>query len=187
MVLNYIEREWPVGLASLCDAPAVERDLDDFPDGHPTRAFAGYWARLSAAAPGDAAPKRSAIDPCDIPGLLKWLMIFDREDILNGTVRYRLRLQGAAAAQLTKGDQTGRYLDQFTPENCYQSRFHILESTVRIKSPHSAEIIVQPETADSDFAVSINAAFFPFAREDGEAGHVIVVAAPHDECMRRAL
>ena len=187
MVLNYAELDWPSGLVSLCDAPAVEREMDDFPDGHPTKAFADYWTRLSADTVGDAPPKRSAIDPCDIPGLLKWLMIFNREDMSDGPARYRLRLQGTSAARLTKGDHTGRYLDEFTPPSCYTGRFDLFESVVSIKAPLSAEITVHTQSGDSEFAISINAAFFPFARDDGELGHVVVVVAPKDERLRRAL
>jgi hypothetical protein len=73
---------------------------------HRVREFATYWKSKT----GDAvAPKRSAIDPLEIPHLLPLLVIVQLEQ---APFRVRYRLVGTQVVESHGADFTNRYLDE---------------------------------------------------------------------------
>lgn len=70
------------------------------------RAFSGYWNGKSGSG---VAPKRSAIDPLEIPHLLPYLVIAALEQ---APFRVRYRLVGTRVVESHGADFTNRYLDE---------------------------------------------------------------------------
>jgi hypothetical protein len=62
---------------------------------------------------GAALPARADIDPVEIPRLLPYVSLVERED---GTGRYRYRLFGSALVEGLGRDPTGQYLDDVYPD-----------------------------------------------------------------------
>lgn len=69
------------------------------------RGFAGYWKSKS----GGAVPRRSAIDPLEIPHLLPFLVIVQLE---RTPFRVRYRLVGTRVVESHGADFTNCYLDE---------------------------------------------------------------------------
>lgn len=109
--------DWREEYESICNAPLVRVNETQVEDGHPALRFSEYWHSLSAG----TTPARRDFHPRSVPALLKWLMMFRRE-MQNAEDRYKLYLQGEAAAALTDGLLQGRYLDEFTLSVCFESR-----------------------------------------------------------------
>ena len=70
------------------------------------REFSSYWKGKSG---GGVAPRRSAIDPLEIPHLLPYLVIVALE---RAPFRVRYRLVGTRVVELHGADFTNRYLDE---------------------------------------------------------------------------
>lgn len=71
------------------------------------RAFRRYW--LSLCADGEDLPRRSAVDPCDIPELLPYLVIADFRPT---PLLVRYRLVGTKVVEVSRLDFTGMVLEQ---------------------------------------------------------------------------
>lgn len=63
-----------------------------------------YWDSKRAGRP---MPSRPDLDPVEIPGLLRHLILLD---VTHDPVRFRVRLYGTAVTDLRGHDLTGRYL-----------------------------------------------------------------------------
>lgn len=72
---------------------------------HPLlRQLYAYWDGKRAGRP---MPARRDLDPVEIPGLLRHLILLD---VTHAPSRFRVRLYGTAVAELRGRDLTGRYL-----------------------------------------------------------------------------
>ena len=67
-----------------------------------------YWRRKCA---GRIMPRRSDIDPVDIPRLLPYILISERI-VADGVERWRYRLSGTAVVAAFGQDPTGHFLDE---------------------------------------------------------------------------
>lgn len=171
--------DWREEYKSICNAPLVGIKPDTLDDDHPAIKFAEYWHSLA----GSGVPQRQTFRPQEIPSLLRWLMMFRREEH-QGQDRYLLYLQGDSAAELTDGLQQGRYLDEFTEEECFDTRREVLRGVLRTGQPDFANIIVG--TKKAEFIADINVGAFPFENADGPS-EVVMVPAPASLELRRYL
>jgi hypothetical protein len=77
--------------------------------------FLGYWQSKRT---GRAMPKRSDLDPTEVPPrLLPYLYL---TDVVDAGARFRYRLMGTAAVSSVRADLTGRYLDELTEAGRYR-------------------------------------------------------------------
>jgi hypothetical protein len=82
--------------------PAFADSLDD----PLLRSAYGYWR---AKCGGRSMPRRSDIDPAEIPALLPYIMI---TEMLEAGTRYRYRLAGSAVTEAFGRSLTGQYVDE---------------------------------------------------------------------------
>ena len=98
---------------------------------HPLlRELHAFWDGKRA---GRAMPARRDLDPVEIPGLLKHLILLD---VTHDPLRFRVRLYGTAVADLRGRDLTGRYLyeDGVTQIGQHIRPFNV--ATVEERRPH---------------------------------------------------
>lgn len=171
--------DWREEYKSICNAPLVGIKPDELDEDHPAIKFMDYWNALA----GGRVPKRQDFRPQEIPSLLRWLMMF-RQEKHQGQDRYLLYLQGDSAAELTDGLQQGRYLDEFTEEECFETRREVLRGVLKTGKPDYANIIVGAKKAE--FITDINVGAFPFENVGGQP-EVVMVPAPASLELRRYL
>jgi hypothetical protein len=77
------------------------------------RALYDYWqARCRDGRP----PRRSDIDPVDLPNLLRWLWLVDvARDAPGWPMRFRCRLMGTEHVRTMGHDPTGKWMDEAFP------------------------------------------------------------------------
>lgn len=77
------------------------------------RALYDYWlARCRDGCP----PRRSDIDPIDLPHLLRWLWLVDvARDAPDWPLRFRARLMGTEHVTTMGHDPTGKWMDEAFP------------------------------------------------------------------------
>ncbi|WP_281017867.1 MULTISPECIES: PAS domain-containing protein [unclassified Minwuia] len=68
-----------------------------------------YWSGLEA---GGRLPSRSAVNPLDLPRLLKNIGLIDEMQEVGGNYRYRYRLVGTQMNHITGMDLTNRWLTE---------------------------------------------------------------------------
>jgi hypothetical protein len=77
--------------------------------------FLAYW---QSKRDGRAMPRRTDIDPAEMPPrLLPFLYL---TDVIDAGARFRYRLMGTGAASAVRADLTGRYLDELTEAGRYR-------------------------------------------------------------------
>lgn len=91
------------------DAAALDTHLWDVR----VRALYDYWlARCRDGCP----PRRSDIDPVDLPNLLRWLWLVDvARDAPGWPMRFRCRLMGTEHVRTMGHDPTGKWMDEAFP------------------------------------------------------------------------
>ncbi len=89
-----------------------------------------YWVGVYANV--GRPPRRSDIDPIDIPRLLANLWLIDWEA---SSGRFRYRLVGTAVTKARNTDATGRYLDEDFPDLAHSALGQSLERVVREAAP----------------------------------------------------
>ena len=171
--------DWRENYLSICNAPLVTIEHTDLDARHPAVEFRRYWQSLNKG----ETPNRSSFNPQDIPTLLRWLMMFRRE-MKDGHDRYFLYIQGNSAAELTDGLLQGQYLDEFTEQECFDTRREVLRGVLQTGQPAYANIEVGVKKAD--FIANIGVGAFPFYQEDQEP-EVVMVPAPIALELRRYL
>jgi hypothetical protein len=94
----------------------------DAPAHKMTKALLSYWASKRA---GNVMPRRSAIDPLDIPELLPHigLVDVDRSDGL----RFKIRLYGTGAVDVAGEERTGKFIEDFGEDLPEASRQIVVE------------------------------------------------------------
>ncbi|MFC4349936.1 PAS domain-containing protein [Fodinicurvata halophila] len=86
-----------------------------------------YWCSKR----GSGVPRKTDIDPVEIPALLPFIQIHARQE--NG--RYLCRLSGTAMVEALDMETTGRCLDEFLPERHLKSRTKILDRSLHSGMP----------------------------------------------------
>ncbi len=170
---------WQERYRTICNAPLVPIDPLTLDDDHPALMFLDYWKSLN----GGDTPLRSSFRPQDIPTLLRWLMMFRREEN-DGIDLYFLYLQGESAAALTDGSHQGRYLHEFTEEFCFDTRREVMRGVLETGQPDFASIEIG--TKKSDYVTTVSVGAFPFFVEDGEP-EIVMVPAPTSMKLRAFL
>jgi hypothetical protein len=165
---------WEENFSSFCDAPLKGIDLSEFDDKHPARLFDAYWQSLS----GGTVPDRSRFSPTDTKYALRWLMLFKKDTTGIGT-RFQLSLIGSSAVEMAIHASQGQYLEEFTSNDCYNTRKTLMETVLNEEKPGFARIEVTPH---SEFRTTVTAGMFPFKGKSGE--QVFVVPAPENKAIR---
>jgi hypothetical protein len=93
----------------------------------PERALLGYWLGKRA----DGVPPRAAIDPAEIPKLLRDLQLHER--MADG--RYLCRLSGSAVVAALGLDSTGRYADEIVAPRSWPSRKAMFDRALQDRRP----------------------------------------------------
>jgi len=127
-----------------------------------------YWRRKVA---GSAIPRRSDIDPTEIPRLLPDVMLVD----VLPQGRYRYRLIGTENALAQGLNATGRYLDEVLPGPEYKAHVIALydECVGRRRSLYSECLFMSPQRRAPERHTKV--LFMPLA-EDGETVNMVFVA-----------
>lgn len=100
--------------------PAVNATImDDAPDSVDTGALDALLAYWRAKCAGRRMPKRSDINPAEIPRLLSVLTMIDRVG-----ERFRFRLVGTAIVEAIGADPTGQFIDELLPPARLASATH---------------------------------------------------------------
>lgn len=171
--------DWRTEYQSICNAPLVAIDPSTLDNDHPAIQFHQYWTSLADG----KLPNRADFRPQSIPPLLRWLMMF-RQVMQDGDDKYFLYLQGDSAAELTDGLHQGKYLDDFTEKECFETRRAVLHDVIERGEPDYANIVVGAKKAD--FIADISVGAFPFQNDDG-VSEVVMVPAPASLQLRRYL
>ncbi|MGM0561304.1 MAG: PAS domain-containing protein [Pseudomonadota bacterium] len=82
-----------------------------------------YWCDKR----GESVPRKSEIDPLDIPALLPFIQIHARQ----ADGRYLCRLSGTAIVEALAMETTGQYLDEILPPHHLKSRTAILDRCLK--------------------------------------------------------
>ncbi len=175
--------DWRKTYASLCDAPVEALSKTDFDNDHPAIEFAQAWDAMPRVE-GHDLPCRSNITPREFSKVMKWMFLFSQEDYARGA-RYKVALAGTAVVELTHGDYTGQYLDQFTSDACYHSRFDFMEDALRTKQPYFGQAKVS-RCHESEYRIPVTLGAFPLVRQDGTP-QVLVIPCPANKDLRRLL
>lgn len=69
-----------------------------------------YWHARRGA--DGRPPSRSAIDPTDVPDLLRWIWLVD---VVHDPIRFRFRLMGTVHVEQMRRDVTGHWIDEVFP------------------------------------------------------------------------
>lgn len=153
------ERGW----AALCDASLAFGDPRFDP-------LVAIWHE--AAAQGRL-PRRSELGPRSLKLLLKNIAIYER--IVNGNVRYRVRLMGTAFADVM-GDLSGKFIDEAVPP-AHLPRWHAaLDAAIAARAP--LRFMSRNDTTAKSWLV---AEYFeaPLVAEDGSVS--LILAAGYFE------
>lgn len=170
---------WHQHFDSLCNAPLDFIELQEFDDAHPALVFYAYWKRL---ADGEM-PQKASFSPTEVKSVLKWFMLFKRE--WNGEEdQYFLYLQGNSAAEITNGNLQGKYLHEFTAEDCYGTRRDLMRQVISEGKPGFARACISER--GSEYTTDVTVGMFPF-REGENDFQVFVVPAPESKQIRRYL
>lgn len=157
----------------------LEVDISTISSRHPVRAFDTYWSHHAREA---GVPSRSQINPSEIAGLLRWLLVLEvvprRADI-----EYRYRLAGTGCTELFGIDYTGKVLgENLTPEGAEirrQEFGRVLENLRPIFSTSNLPIKTK------EF-ITVHRGVFPVSASSGGADQIFVVLAPTvTECAFR--
>ncbi|MDP2151072.1 MAG: PAS domain-containing protein [Parvibaculum sp.] len=158
----------------------LEVDISAISSRHPVRAFDTYWSHHALSA---GVPSRNQINPGEIAGLLRWLLVLEvvprRADI-----EYRYRLAGTGCTELFGIDYTGKVLgENLTPEGEEIRRLEfgrVLENLRPIFSTSSLPIKTR------EF-ITVHRGVFPVSASGDGADQIFVVVAPTvTECAFRA-
>lgn len=145
------------GWAALCDASLAFGDPRFDP-------LVGIWRE--AAAHGRL-PRRSELGPRGLKLLLKNIAIYER--LMNGNVRWRVRLMGTAFADVM-GDLSGKFLDEAVPP-MHLPRWHAaLDAAIAAGAP--LRFMSRSDTTAKSYLV---AEYFeaPLVAEDGSVSLVL--------------
>lgn len=176
MIRNLLE-SWKSCHGSLCDSPITLCEISDILPDHPIHAFDAHWRALA----GKGMPERAEFDPARVRALLKWLMVLEE----GGTPEeqtFTVRLHGTAAAAITHGDLTGSELAEFTAGECYTSRLAGFRRAIAQESPLFGRTVIKGINRPG---VAVSIGMFPFRAADGQRHHIVVLAAPDSENLRR--
>ncbi|MBC8240961.1 MAG: PAS domain-containing protein [Alphaproteobacteria bacterium] len=134
------------------------------------RRWVNYWLALQGE---DLVPLRSRLDPAGLPALLPYVSIFDRSE--PGVAR--LRLVGTDTVARTGFDATGTdYLDAVEPKR----RASALQGyLVPANHPCGMRVVVVFSYATGHRTL-IEAAGFPFERDDGAGRQMVFVSVELD-------
>jgi len=88
--------------------PAGEWQILNKPTHEKTETLFNYWQSKLG---NTLMPRRSAIDPIQIPQLMPMTAILEVEHAER--VRFKVRLYGTAAVEVAGEERTGRYIDEF--------------------------------------------------------------------------
>ncbi len=131
---------------------------------HPAKVFHEYWLSLA----GGELPDRSSFQPMSIPSVLRWFMIF-RQEMDEENDLYHLFLQG-------------KYLHEFTADQCFYTRRELMRAVLKSQEPGFARITVE---GVSEFSTMVTVGMFPMS--EGDKSLVFVVPAPETKHMRALL
>ncbi|MBO6503905.1 MAG: PAS domain-containing protein [Kordiimonadaceae bacterium] len=171
--------DWKEEYHSICNAPVELIDVSSLDSDHPAIQFNKYWRSLAVS----QTPDRKAFKPQDVAALLRWVMMFRQVKETAGKA-YFLYLQGDSASELTGGLLQGQFLQDFTSDECFASRFAIFEKVLSEGVPSFATISVGAKK--SEFVVDISLGAFPFVCDGGEP-EVVMVPSPNSLELRRYL
>lgn len=108
------------------------------------RAFFKYWQGLQR---GGSLPRRSDIDPLDIPTLLGHVNLI--EVLRDGDrIRYRYALWGTKVATLYGADFTGRFLEDIIIPTRIETVREAFDVTVQTGAPHYWKVPVPVENRE---------------------------------------
>ena len=127
-----------------------------------------YWRRKSA---GKAMPRRTDLDPIEIPKLLPDVMLVD----VVATGRYRYRLIGTGNARAHGVNATGRYLDEVLPGAEYKDHVIALydECVGAGRALYSECVFLAPLGAAPERHTKV--LFLPLAEDGANVNMVFVV------------
>lgn len=176
MMVADVLASWREQAVSICNAPLSEADLADVSSTHPVRQMHDKWSGFKEAYP-ESCPPRDLVTPGTLGSILRWLIVFERREEGPST-RYFVRLAGTSALCLTQENVEKRYLDEFTNEDCYASRFEAMETAFDKKSPVFALVDCQGDP-DCEYREDVLAGFFPFCTGD-RPSQVIACMGPQN-------
>jgi hypothetical protein len=140
-------------------------EIDDDPR---FRTFFKYWMDIHQ---GSALPRRSDIDPLDIPSLLGHLNLIDvlRDD---GGIRYRYALWGTKVATLYGADYTGRFLEDIMIPTQFEAVREAFNVTVETGLPHYWKVPIPIENREF---VSSRRLLLPLSQDGQRVTHMIAL------------
>ena len=133
-------------------------------------AIYNYWR---SKAQGERLPGRPDIDPIDLGGSLRYVVLVDVEAAPR---RYRYRLVGTHSTEMLDRDFTGRYLDEVYAPNDLQNVSDAFERVIRERAPiryHGAASFAQKHY------LQFEAAVMPLAG-DGETVDMLLLGVCYD-------
>lgn len=158
---NYNAKAQAQGWPSFCDASLAFQRLE-------LRTMLATWHCHAA---GDRVPCRKEFTPRVLKSLLRNVVIYER--VVNGSIRYRVRLMGTAFAEIM-GELSGRYLDEVIPQAFLPRWYAALDAALEAGAP--LRFISQADSVEKDYLVG---EYFeaPILADDGSLS--MVLAAGH--------
>jgi hypothetical protein len=133
-----------------------------------------YWETLRA---GRALPRRADFDPFKLPRLLPSLIVNEVERGPDGSLRFRIRLEGENVVQARGRSARGRYIDEPGIVVLGQGVIEAYKRMVADRKPWYSEGTFRPDALRSG---SLHRLALPFAGDDPERVDFIVVGFIHD-------
>lgn len=175
---------WRERYATVCQSPLEPVSISAFAGRHPVKEFERLWLPLPRHE--HALPARRDLSNDVLAGLDRWQLVFTVESVdAQHFAGFQVCEQGAAAVELTHGDLTGRFLDEYASDECLESRLSLMTDALMSRDPRFATLNVEAKVGwatDQQIAVG----YFPFAFN--RTGYQIVaVITPQDATIRSLL
>lgn len=153
---KYNARARSEGWPSLCDA-ALGFDRTEF------HVLTAMWRSFATV----QLPSRKDFTPRSLKALLRNVAIYER--VVNGRVRYRVRLMGTAFAEVM-GDLSGKFLDEAIPAPHLHRWEAALDAATEAGAP--LRFVSRTDTVDKPFLVG---EYFeaPILTDDGSPGMIL--------------
>lgn len=178
-------RRWKDNYQSLCNGPVTTQAPCDLDPEHPAVLFSGHYEALKCRNAG-ALPYRRQLESSALHAYTRWLFLFERESHYEGP-RFLVRRTGSAVTEMMHRDYTGRFLDEFTSEDCYESRFYMLDDVCQTQQPGYARICVDT-LQNCEFKQTVLLGAFPFAADPhGDLRYIALLIAPESAALRAHL
>ena len=140
------------------------------PSARVVRQAVAHWQALRGDRP---MPRRSALDPLDVPALLPYSELIE---VLDGGADFRYRVVGSEIDRISSGFYTGKRVSEIPQQSPPSQIFTLYGETVRRGQPVCARL---PYVGPLDFILDVEVVTMPLTAADGAVAFLWGVVVPN--------